>query len=435
MKIIMHGAAKEVGKSCIEIKTGDKRYLLDAGVKFIQHGNEYPKELDKIFQLDGVFLSHAHLDHSGAMPMLEHKNLNCPIYTTHMTWEITNMLLEDSYHLEKLKHIHPAYAERDIKNVQDDLRFVTYDKEYETHDGKIKFQYLNAGHIPGSASILMQIEGMNVLYTGDINTEDTNLMVPSELLSLTTPIDVLITENTYGDRVHPNRKESEQGLLDSIEICLKGGGSALVPVFSVGRSQEVLMILDKLPSDVPIYLDGMPRKLTEKILRSDDKYLDNREVLQRVFKRATLIKSPRDRPHIAKKKGIVIVSSSGMVQGGPVVSYMETFIHDKDNFVLLTGYQASGTNGRSIFEDHMFYENHQRYPVRCHVRKFDFSAHYGQDQIHKLVQKLNPKHLILQHGDLGAIEAVATWIKNNSEIQSEVFMPDIGQVMEFKKGE
>ena len=129
MKIIFHGAAKEVGKSCIEIQTGDKRYLMDAGIKFIQGGVEYPKELDKIYALNGIFLSHAHLDHSGALPMLENKNLNCPIYTTHLTWKITNLLLEDSYHLEKLKHIHPAYVERDIKKVENDLRYVVYDKE------------------------------------------------------------------------------------------------------------------------------------------------------------------------------------------------------------------------------------------------------------------------------------------------------------------
>ena len=429
----MHGAAKEVGKSCIEISTEKKRYLLDAGVKFIQHGVEYPKELDKIYDLDGLFLSHAHLDHSGALPMLEHKNMNCPIYTTHLTWEITNMLLEDSYHLEKLKHIHPAYDHRDIQKVKSDLRFITYDKEYTTHDSKIKFQNLNAGHIPGSASILMNIEGMNVLYTGDINTEDTNLMVPSELPQLTTPIDIMITENTYGDRRHPNREDSEQGLIDSIHTCIRDGGSALVPVFSVGRSQEILMILDKLDKNIPIYLDGMPRKLTEKVLRSDDKYIDNKAVLERVFKRAILVENPRERLHIAKKKGIVIVSSSGMIQGGPVVSYCDIFIHNRENYVLLTGYQANGTNGRSMFEDHMFYKDHKRYPVKCHVRKFDFSAHYGQTRIHKLIEKINPKHLILQHGDSGAIDAVAAWIKNNPEIKSKVYTPGIGEVMNFEK--
>jgi len=429
MKIIFHGAAREVGKSCIELQSNGKRYIMDAGIKFIQHGIEYPQFLDKIHQLDGVFLSHAHLDHSGALPMLEHKELNCPIYLTNLTWKITNLLLQDSYHLEQLKHVHPAYVERDIKKVENDLRFVTYDKEYETHDGKIKFQFLNSGHIPGGASILFELEGKKVLYTADINTENTNLMIPS-IADQLQDIDILITENTYGDRIHPNKKESEVGLIDSINKCVKEGGSALVPVFGVGRSQEVLIILSKLSKDIPIYLDGMARKVTDLILKSNDKYVDNIDILEEMFNRVHLITHPKERDQIKKKKGIVILTTSGMVQGGPVMTYAETMIHDTDNYIIFTGYQASGTNGRSIFEDHMFYHNHIRDKVKCHVRKFDFSAHYGQDSIHNLIRKINPKHLILQHGDLGAIEAVKAWVEKE-EKEIKVYNPYLGEELEF----
>jgi putative mRNA 3-end processing factor len=431
MKITFHGAAREVGKSCIEIEiNGKNRYILDAGIKFITGGVEYPKYLDKIFDLDGVFLSHAHLDHTGALPLLEHKQLKCPIYTTHLTWSITNLLLADSYHLEKLKHIHPAYLERDINKIKADLRFVKYDQEYETHKKDIKFQFLNAGHIPGSASVLMEIEGKTVLYTGDINTEKTNLMVESDLEHLQNKVDILITENTYGDRMHPDREYSEEGLIKSIMTGIDGGGSVLVPVFGVGRSQEVLIILSKLPSDIPIYLDGMARKLTDLIINSDDPYIKNRDILEQMFKRVHVIKTPRERDIIAKKKGIVIVTTSGMVQGGPVVHYMGHFIHEKDNFIILTGYQAKGTNGRSIFEDHLYYEHHQRFPVKAHVRKFDFSAHYGQDRIHKLIEKIRPKHLILQHGDPDSIDSVRCWVMENFP-EIDVWAPEIGSSREY----
>lgn len=431
MKITFHGAAREVGKSCIEIQSNNKRYLLDAGIKFIPKGIQYPKFLDKIYELDGIFISHAHLDHSGALPMLEHKRLNCPIYLTKLTWKITNLLLEDSYHLEKLKHIHPAYVERDIRKVQKDIKYMKYDQQYETKDKKIKFSYLNAGHIPGSASILMEIEGKKVLYTGDLNTENTNLMIPSELENLQNEIDVLITENTYGDRMHPDKTDSEEGLIKSIETCIEGGGTALVPVFGVGRSQEVLIILSKLRKDIPIYLDGMSRKLTQFMLNSDDPYVDNWETLEEMFKRVNLIKHPRERAEIAKKKGIVILTTSGMVQGGPVITYSEKIIHDKDNFVILTGYQAKGTNGRSMFEDHLFYHNHERYKVKAHVRKFDFSAHYGQNSIHRLVEKLKPKHLILQHGDLEALESVREYFENEVDFKGKVYIPYIGEELKF----
>ncbi len=430
MKLIFHGAAKEVGKSCIELITDKERYLMDAGIKFIQHGIEYPRYLDKIFAIDGVFLSHAHLDHSGALPMLEHKDLKCPIYTTHLTWKITNLLLEDSYHLEKLKHVHPAYVERDIGKITEDLRFVDYDKEYQSRNGKIKFQFINAGHIPGSASILMQVEGKTLLYTGDINTEDTKLMIPSVIDTLTNNVDILITETTYGDRVHPDRQESEEGIIKSINTCIKGGGSALIPVFSVGRSQEVMMILDKLDPAIPIYLDGMARKITDLVMESNDRYIDNLDVLERMYKRVIKIKNPKERLAVAKKKGVVILSTSGMVQGGPVVTYCEHFIHKDENFIILTGYQAQGSNGRTIFEDHMFYKDHIKTRVRAHVRKFDFSAHYDQDSIHKLILKLKPKHLILQHGDIGAIEAVKYWVESQN-LNINVYAPNIGEEFEF----
>ncbi|MCA9459460.1 MAG: MBL fold metallo-hydrolase [Nanoarchaeota archaeon] len=431
MKIIFHGAAREVGKSCIEIQTEGQRYIMDAGIKFIPHGTEYPKYLDKIYELDGIFISHAHLDHSGALPMLEHKNLNCPIYMTNMTWKITNLLLQDSYHLEKLKRMHPCYVERDIRKVKKDLEFVKYDKQYETKDKKIKFQYINSGHIPGGASILMEIEGKKLLYTADINTENTNLMIPSEIENLVDPIDILITENTYGDRMHPDKKDSEEGLLDSINECIKAGGSALVPVFGVGRSQEILIILSKLDSSIPIYLDGMARKLTDLMIRLDDKYIDNREKLEQMYNRCIIVQQGKEREFIAKKKGIVIVSTSGMVQGGPAVTYTEKMIGNKDNYILLTGYQAKGTSGRSLFEDHLFYHHHHREKVKAHVRKFDFSAHYGQDSIHNLITKLKPKTLILQHGDLEALEAVRNFAVENLK-ETTVLLPFIGEEMEFK---
>ena len=434
MKIIFHGAAQEVGKSCIEIISHSKRYLLDAGVKFIHKGVEYPKYLDKVNELDALFLSHAHMDHSGALPMLEHKRLKCPIYCTPLTWEITNLLLDDGYHLEKLRNVHPAYSVRDVRAVKDDVKFVRYSKWYETPDKKVKFQYINAGHIPGSASILLEIEGKRVLYGADINTEETLLMEPSllEKLEFDKPIDILISENTYGNRIHPDKQDSQEGFIKSVQEGLKGGGSVLLPVFGVGRSQEVLILLSKLPKDVPIYLDGMARTLTKVIIQSHDQYVNNKDILEEMFRRVHIVTHPTQRNKIAKQKGVVIVSTSGMLQGGPSVGYAEKMVGNKDNFIILSGYQANGTNGRSMFEDHMFYHNHERSKVRAHVRKFDFSAHLGQDRIHKVMTNIQAKHVLLQHGDLEALEAVKYWSDNHTDdLESDVIIPKIGEELEF----
>ena len=430
MKIIFHGAAREVGKSCIELKTNKGRYLFDAGVKFIQGGVEYPKFLDKIFGIDAVFISHAHMDHSGALPMLEHKRLNCPIYMTSMTKGISDFLLEDAYHLDKLRNIHPAYIERDIKKAQKDTHLVKFDKLYETKKKDIKFSFINSGHIPGSASILMDIEGKKVVYSADVNTDDTMLMEPSNIQSLR-DVDVFITETTYGDRYHPDLNKTREDFLYCVKKGLEKGGSILLPVFSVGRAQEILILLSKLDYDCEIYIDGLAKKISEFILNPNvsSKYIDNLDILEYMYKKARKV-FPKEREVIARKKGVIILSSSGMMQGGPVMTYAKHIIHKKENTIILSGYQGNGTNGRSIFEDRTFYNNHQRHHVICDVKKFDFSAHLGRDDIQRVLKSVKPKVVILNHGDISAMQSMELWIKEHLK-DVKVLVPEIGEELEF----
>ena len=411
MKIIFHGAAQEVGKSCIEVITNrNNNYLMDCGVKFAKHGSEYPVHLDNVSKLDGVFLSHAHMDHSGALPILEHKNLKCPIYCTNLTWETSFLLLNDGYHLEKLKNTHPVYNEQDLKKVGRDKKIIAYDKQYETPNREVKFTYLNAGHIPGSSHILLEVENKKILYTADTNTEETILMVPSEIEKMR-EIDVLITETTYGNREHPEREEEVGKFIKKIEEGINNKATVLIPVFGVGRTQEILMLLSKLNVDCGIYLDGLGRKLTKKYIDSQDKYINNIGLLQKMFSKTKIIENPRDREIIAKKKGCIILTTSGMMQGGPVMSYAPNIVFDPQNYLILTGFQAYGTNGRRVLDEGQFYVNHQLQNVKCKISQFDFSAHFGRERIINMIKKINPKTLILQHGDMDALSSVEEQIK------------------------
>lgn len=427
MKIIFHGAAREVGKSCIEIQSKGQRYLLDAGVKFVQKGIEYPEFLNDISDIDAVFLSHAHMDHSGALPFFEHNNLGCEIYSTELTWSITQKLLKDAYHIEKLRNVHPAYDGTDLGKVKQDVHLIEYNNFHTTKDGKVKFQFFNSGHIPGGASILLEIEGKKIFYTADINTEKTNLMVSASVKNLS-EVNVLIAEATYGNREHPQRKISEQGLLQAIDEALQAGGSALVPVFGVGRSQEILTVLASLPQNVKIYLDGMARTITELILNSSDLYVKNKDALRQIFNRVHLVKF-NEREKIAKEKGCVIVTTSGMIEGGPSVLYASKYVKEKNNYIIFTGYQTKGTRGRSLFEDHLFYYQRKTELAKCHIRKFDFSAHYGQSAIFDLIKGVSHKDLILQHGDTDSLETVYRYARENTK--SNVYVPQIGEVLEF----
>ncbi|NCU41988.1 MAG: MBL fold metallo-hydrolase [Candidatus Moranbacteria bacterium] len=424
MNIILYGAAREIGKSCIEIESQGQRYLLDAGIKFIGGGIQYPQYLEEIEEVDAVFLSHAHLDHSGALAFFEKKKLGAPIYATRLTWQITRMLLEDTRHLEQLRRVKPTFTQRDIELVENDIVFVDYNKEYETKDGLVKFQYINSGHIPGGASVLLEIEGKKILYTSDFNTQYTRLMIPLSVSEKIASVDTLIVEGTYGLRNHPDRMLTEKNFAQSVETCISRGGSVLVPVFGVGRSQEILMNLDSFVGKHPIYLDGMARKLLDLILYSDDPYIRNKEQLERVARHLHKVYK-NDRQRVSREKGVIIVSTSGMVEGGPASFYAREFVEKKENFILLTGYQANGTRGRSLFDDHIFFQDNEAIPVSCHIRKFNFSAHLDQEALHKTLREIQHKNLILQHGDSEALDALSIFAKEN--LSSRVYVPQLGE--------
>ena len=424
MDIIFHGAAREVGKSCIEICSRGQRYLLDTGVKFLGGALQYPQYVEEIEEVDAVFLSHAHLDHSGALAFFEKKRLGSPIYATEATWTITKMLLEDARHLEQMRHARPDFSQRNIAQVDEDAVTVEYDKAYRTKDDQVLFRYYNSGHIPGGASILLELEGKKILYTADLNTVESRLMLPSAIAEQCPEVDVLITEGTYGARMHPDRMHTEEVFLHAVRKGIDGGGSVLIPVFGVGRSQEILMILDALRGECPMYLDGMARGLLDEVLRGNDPYIRNRECLERMARYVKKVYKT-DREKVARERGAIIVSTSGMVEGGPSSFYARQYIERKENFILLTGYQANGTQGRSLFDDHVFFENGSAIPVRCHVRKFDFSAHLDAPELHTLLTKIRHKHLILQHGDADALDALAMFAREH--LSSVLHVPQIGE--------
>lgn len=436
MKINFHGAASEVGKSCIEIESDGAQYLMDAGVKFIQGGIAYPEFLENISQMDAVFLSHAHMDHSGALPFLEHKKLNCPIYTTPMTWKITNLLLEDAYHIAQLSKIRPVYKKRDIRRATRDAKMIEYDRDYHTPDGKVTFRYLNSGHIPGGASMLLELEGKRIFYTADMNSEETQLMKPSVVAQQVTemtqkwdaPLDALIIETTYGNREHPNRTETQKRFLAAIHEARERGGTVLIPSFGVGRAQEILLMLEELPGHIPIYLDGMARKVTKLVIDEDDPYTRGKDTLNRMMQHVTMV-THQTRSQIVKERGAVIVSTSGMIQGGPSVFYTEKIYNDPTSSIILTGYQVEGTRGRSLWEDNLFYRHGKALPVSCTVQKFDFSAHYGRSAIHALIEKIPHKNLILQHGGHGALDAVAKHAREH--LESVIHVPHVGDTIEI----
>lgn len=429
MKLHFHGGANEVGRSCIELITKKgNRYLMDVGVKFVHDGLAFPKNVLDIKKVNATFLSHAHLDHSGGLPLFEHKKLQSPIYTTSQTLAISKILLKDSYKIARIKNLHPEYDKSDLKQVRKDAKKVSFDKWYAHED--IKFKYINAGHIPGSAMILIKADDKTILYTADFNCAKTHLVQPASTdYFKDEPIDIMISESTYGNKDLPDREKEEKRFIKKIKETLRRGGSVLIPVFALGRAQDVLIMLAKYDFQVPIFFDGMGKRVTRKIIKTKSKYVKNKNTLANMYHNIVqLVSSNKRRIDSTKKQGI-FVTTSGMVQGGPILTYLGEMWHNPNNSLLMTGFQAKGTNGRRLLEKKEVYLDSGRTKVKCDVDKFDFSGHSGKKDIQNFVKTLNPKHVIFQHGDEDAVETLKKWAEKNTK--AKVYAPKINQAYEF----
>ena len=431
MRIEFHGAAKEVGRSCIEITTSKgSRFLLDIGVKFGEGGLIFPQKVLDISNVDGTFISHAHLDHAGGLPLFEHNHLNGPIFLTSQTLSAVKILLKDSYKIARIKNQHPAYNNADLKQVQRDAKIVVFDKWYDHKD--IRFMFLNAGHIPGSAMILLEVDGKRVLYTGDFNNRDTALMEHEVVDSVLKEkkVDVLITESTYGYRELPPNEETEKKFIGTIKETLANGGSVLIPTFALGRAQQILLMLSKANLGVKVYYEGLCKKLTRRILETPSKYVKNKDVLHDFFyDKVEWIGSEKRRKDALSKQS-VFVTTSGMLQGGPVLSYIKEMWHDEKNLIALMGFQCKRTNGRHLLDDGFIYLDGWKTFVKSKVEKFDFSGHADQKGIKHLVKELKPAHVFFQHGDEESVLHLKEWVEEF--LQGEVVAPSVGEVFEIK---
>ena len=425
MKIIMHGAAQEVGRSCIEVVSSkNTKVLLDAGIKLGLHGSEFPAGLVSLSEIDGVFISHAHLDHSGALPLFDHHGLDCPVYATQGTKATSRMLWEDAFKIGHLKHEDLGYFEEDIEKATAIVKRMKFKEKGKILD--IGFQCFDAGHIPGSASIVLNVDGKNLLYTGDIKTTETNLLNGANT-DYGVDIDVMIVECTYGDREHSPRQQVEKRFLNAVRRTLNNGGSVLVPSFAVGRAQELLHILGKEKFNVPIYMDGMAVKATQLALNYSTNLKDSKK-LRALFNSVKLVKGRRNRRKLMGKKGIFL-TTSGMLTGGPVMDYLKFMGSNPRNSILLTGWQGPHTNGRLLEREGFVYIDGWKKKIKAHHENFDFSAHIGLSDIKKLIKKLSPTTIVLNHGDPLAIQNVKEWAE---ALDYDVRAPELGDIINIE---
>lgn len=386
MKIECLGACREVGRSAF-LLDGKRKVLLDYGV--VVEDNELPGPVNK---LDSIVLGHAHLDHTGSVPML-YRKFRVPIYGTAATFDQTDMLLKDSLKIARIKEFVKHFSQVEIDKMNKNQVRVTYGQKVEG-DG-FSMDVFDAGHIPGSVAPLIDMGGKRVLYASDFNVNQTRLLNGAKIDAKN--IDALIIESTYSNRNHPDRRETEKEFFKTVKETIEKGGIAVIPSLAIARAAEMLMILDTFKADFPIYVDGMAKGATQIALNYPELIRDPR-ALKKAVEDVRLIYSNDERKKILREP-CAIVTSSGMLEGGPSTFYVKSLYNEPDSSIIFTSFMIPRTAGRYLIDTGRLVTEGVDLKIKMAVHQFDFSAHSGRDNLFDFVNKIKPQKVICVHGD------------------------------------
>jgi len=376
------GGGHEVGRLGILLRCGDRRLLFDYGMTATDPP-QYPMPCPPI---DLMLLTHSHLDHCGMIPWLTSR-YDIDIVSTSISREIGILLMDDSIKIGAAEGYPEPYTTQDVKIAR--RRFDEIDFGDTIDAGKSQIIAHSAGHIPGAT--MFEVKGKKTtLVTGDIHTLETRLVSGAKPVKC----DNLIMESTYSGRNHPDRLKTEYALLKKIEEVTHRGGIALIAAFAVGRTQEILLLLKD--SKLDFWLDGMGKTVNNIYLRFPE-YMRSAKRLRQAINRTKEVRNVHARSRALK--GDVVVTTSGMLDGGPVLNYIDAIRNDPKSAILLTGYQVDGSNGRKLIETGMMDFQGVSERVNCEVRKFDFSAHAGHNDLLAFAKACSPEKIVLMHGD------------------------------------
>ena len=464
MRITFLGAAGGVTGSMHLVEAAGKRLLLDCGLFQGRRDEAWERNAQQRTEADrvhAVLLSHAHIDHSGALPLLASQGFRGRIHMTTPTAPLTAVLLRDAAkiqardteHLRKHQHIsrEPLYTPEHAEAVQRQFQTADYGAWFEVAPG-IRALFRNAGHILGSASVHLEVREnghspVRVTFTGDFGRRGTPILKDPEALD---PAEVVITESTYGARVHSHGPEDAMtpcaSLLEAVQWILRSGGKLLIPAFSVGRTQNLLWSLNEamdagqIPR-MPVFVDSPLAVAATRIMEAHPQCFDE-QALQRLRRSLALLQSREVRftEGVEESKSIntfrgnaVILAGSGMCESGRVLHHLKRLLPFQENCVALSGYQAQHTLGRRLQEG--------RNPVqilgdevRVEARVLSirgFSAHADRDELLSALQPLQAQagRTFVVHGEPEQADGLASSLKGRGF--QGVFVPHEGESVEI----
>jgi putative mRNA 3-end processing factor len=413
MKIRFLGGAREVGRAAVAVKSKKTQLLLDYGV-MLDNEPGFPMHIPPK-EVDAIVLTHSHLDHSGGVPLFQIQEKK-PVYGTQLTFDLAKPLISDFIHLSGY------YLSFEYLELQTMLRSTVHlDFRKEESIKDMKFQLLNSGHLPGSAQVLVEADEKRIVYTSDYNARETRLLPCADREY--GELDAIITESTYADAVHPDRAELEKEFMESVNDVVEDGGTALIPAFSVGRSQEIACVLTAHHFEYPVAMDGMARE-ANRIMMNHPSFMRDPKLFMDSIHSAAWVEGWKDRRKIAKKEG-VIISPAGMLKGGPAAFYIQKVGKKSKNAVFLVGYQIPGTPGRELLDEGKCVIDGKVQKVKAQVKHFDFSSHSGANDLKETVKLLEGNPVVyVVHGEEQNCEMFAEWIK--TEVGLEAIAPKTG---------
>ena len=380
------GGGNEVGNVGIVLEDPtSNRLLLDYGIAPTKPPR-YPNEAPHV---SNAIITHSHIDHLGMVPWLA-SNHNTTLHGTELTAAISEMMWYDCHKVSSIEGYPLPWDKRDIDLALSAWKTHQFNQPWKQDDWKLELH--RAGHIPGAAMLHVETPKKSVLFSGDFDTRDSQLTVGAKPVQT----DVLFVEGTYGGRDHPPKQEENQRFIERIIEVIDRGGTALVPAFANGRTQDVVMLLHKHLPELDVHVDGMGKRVA-KLQMEHPETLRDPSALESAWKWCRRVSSKSDR-----KKALdadVIVSTSGMLDGGPSIWYLNRLRHERKNAILLTGYQARNTGGRRLLDERRIPIFGKLANIELDVDQYSFSTHAGHQEIVEFAEQCQAEDVVIYHSD------------------------------------
>lgn len=443
MKIKFLGADETVTGSKHLLIGENSRLLIDCG--FYQ-GPDFLKQNNKLARLikqehiDGIVLTHAHLDHSGFLPRLFRDGIKVPVFCTHGTKDLCEIILNDNAriqqkefkeHNKQNKEI--FYSEEDVTHALAYFQCHEFNKAFKFKEFTIKFK--RAGHILGASSPIISNANNSVQFSGDIGKFDDFVMREPDLAS--SEVKNIVMESTYGDKVHPINYAKET-LIEILDEAIINNSTILIPAFSVGRSQTIMLLLHQIFLDHPekklsVFMDSaMTKKVTELYFKYTDETKMGKVELNEILSYFQSVDFNSQRENLMKNNATkIILTASGMLSGGHIMQYLPIFAVKENTILMLMGYQSEGTIGRQILDGETeFNLNGTPFTLSAKVVNFPYlSSHLDHNGLISWLQHTSAKKIILVHGEKPSLNE----LKSSLELsrKSQIHIAKLSETLEL----